>query len=140
MLSKPPLESSPGNSVVASTVTSSRSRTAFAYSARFKRCSAGAPGFGAARAAASSDCSSQRTNASTLASAGRGSPGGGIKCPRSLRIAVSQTSASACRLGRLSAIEREVAGELGVVVATDAVAVEQRPMLRGARRAMSIHV
>ncbi len=45
MLSKPNAESSGGSNARTSTSRSRRSRIAFAYSARFKRRSAGAPGF-----------------------------------------------------------------------------------------------
>ena len=140
MLSKPALESSPGRSVAASTGMSSRSRTAFAYSARFKRCSAGAPGLGAARAAASSEVSSQPTSASTRGLLGPRLAGRRHQVPAQLADRRLPHLGICCDVGTIDAIEREVAGELRVVVAADAIAVDERPVIRLARGALPMGV
>ena len=62
MLSKPAAESSGGSSALTSTSSASRSRMALAYSARFRRCSAGAPGSRRRAAARSSAASSAAVN------------------------------------------------------------------------------
>ena len=94
MLSKFSLESSPGSSVVASTGRSSRSRTAFAYSARLRRCRTGAPGLGLAAAARSSASSSCEVTRSSVARSGRGAPLGGIMPVRSFRTTFSHACGS----------------------------------------------
>ena len=93
MLSKPLLSSSAGSSSVTSTSRSSRSRIAFPYSVRFRRCKAARPGFGFVAAARSIDVSRNDTNDSTSACGGRGRPCGGIIPPRSFRMTFSQVSA-----------------------------------------------
>ena len=92
MLSKPYAASSGGRSEVTSTSRSSRSRIAFAYSARFRRCRIGAPGLGCAAASASSAASSADCTARYVASSGRREPCGGIVRASSLRTTFSQTS------------------------------------------------
>ena len=111
MLSKPSLESSPGSSAAASIGRSSRSRTAFAYSARFRRCSAGAPGFGAAARRDRDASSSRGREASSVARSGRGAPAGGIMPVRSLRIdLLPHLRLAAGGVPTSSAVEREAAG------------------------------
>jgi hypothetical protein len=94
MLSKPSLESSPGNSVPGSIGRSRRSRMAFAYSARFRRCSPVAPGLGAASAARSMVSAAAVATPSSAARSGRGAPLGGIMPVRTLRTTFSHVSGS----------------------------------------------
>src|SRR5437879_4398463 len=63
------------------------------YSARFRRCTATRPGLGLAAAAASSAPSIADVIAVYVAASGRGRPGGGISCVRSLVATFSQISA-----------------------------------------------
>ena len=93
-LSKPSRASSRGRVSAGSTSTSSRSRTAFTYSLRFRRCSPTRPGSECPCAAVSMFVSSQETNDCTDWESGCGLPAGGINRPRSLRMAFSQVSAS----------------------------------------------
>ena len=95
MLSRPWSDSSGGSSVSGSISSASRSRMALPYSNRFRRWSAGRPGFGCAAASPSSSVSSQATNASIACSSGRLRPGGGIAPLRSLRTTFSQVAPSA---------------------------------------------
>ena len=92
-LSKPYAESSGGSSVEGSTSSASRSRIAFAYSARFRRCRTGRPGLGLAVAARSSDVVSHETSATRVPASGCGALCGGIIPTRTFLIAFSQTSA-----------------------------------------------
>ncbi len=92
MLSKPSAMSSAGNSSVASISTARRSRTAFAYSLRLRRCRTTWSGR-CGLPARSSDSSSQATRESIDAASGCLAPGGGMTRPRSLRTAFSNTSA-----------------------------------------------
>ena len=98
MLSKPLLTLSAGSSneksiSFGSASSASRSRTAFWYSVRLKRCSSGSvPGFGFAAAERSSSLSRNVATESYVALSGRGAPGGGIVAERSLRMTFSQTS------------------------------------------------
>ena len=110
MLSKPSLESSPGSSAAASIGRSSRSRTALPYSARFRRCSAGAPGFGAAAAARSIASSIVAAKRSSVARSGRGAPLGGIMPVRTLRTTFSQVCGSRPGVRDVEHVERETAG------------------------------
>ena len=72
----------------------SRSRTAFWYSVRLRRCSGSVrPGLGCAAATRSISVSSQAANPSLAAASGRGLPAGGIEPVRSFLITFSQTSA-----------------------------------------------
>jgi hypothetical protein len=93
MLSKPWLMSSVGSSGATSTSTASRSRTEFAYSVRFNRCSAGLPGLGWSAAAWSIPFSRDVRKTFVAAALGRGRPAGGIMPARSLRITLSASSA-----------------------------------------------
>ena len=87
-------------------------------------------------AAARRALSSHVTNDAMRASSGRGSPGGGIsaratcgsRLPRFRRVRESARG--------VERVERQVARELGRVVAADAVFVEQRPLLLRRRRSM----
>src|SRR5688572_1599549 len=98
-LSKPSLAMSAGSIERASMCTPSSCSTAAAYSVRFMRCSATRPGSGPRAAAVASRCrSSAVTSARRSSASGRGSPGGGIKPPRSLRITCSNTSGLAATL------------------------------------------
>ncbi len=143
MLSKPATESSPGSNAATSTGSSMRSRTAFAYSVRFKRRKPGAPGFGAVRAAASSDSSRKPTKA---VEALRGRPRlAGRRHQPAAQLADHGFPNRRVRVhaARVEPIEGEIAGALGIVVAALAVAVEHRPLLGDvhARRAvLAIHV
>src|SRR6202020_2188968 len=71
----------------------SRSRIALAYSARFKRWSAGRPGLGWSAAALSIEPSSHDRNSSTAAFSGLGIPKGGMAPVRSFLTPFSQVSA-----------------------------------------------
>ena len=99
-LSKPSASSSWGRKALASMRRASSSSMAAAYSARLSRWSATRPGLGFAAAASSSERSSQDTNPSAAAWSGRGTPGGGIIPPRTLRTTFSHTSASPARCAR----------------------------------------
>ena len=124
MLSKPYAESSGGRSEVTSTLRSSRSRTAFAYSARFRRCRIGAPGFGCAAASASSAASSAACTAWYVASSGRRTPCGGIERACSLRTTFSQSSGFEPGPRGVDALERQTAGLQTLAVTADAVLVD----------------
>ena len=93
MLSNPAAESSGGNSALTSTSSESRSRTTLAYSVRFRRWSAGAPGSGCLTATRSSADSIEVVNVARAATLGFGAPSGGIMPVRSLRTTFSHTSA-----------------------------------------------
>ena len=99
-LSKPLVTLSAGSSVETSNSfgrlsSASRSRTAFWYSVRLSRCSAGRrPGLGASVAARSSSVSNQPMTSSYVASSGRGRPTGGIVRASSLRMTRSHASGS----------------------------------------------
>ena len=69
------------------------SRTALAYSARFRRWTAGRPGSGFCSPVRSSSVSSQAMNSWVVAAVGRGRPAGGIAFARSRRITCSQVAA-----------------------------------------------
>ena len=92
MLSKPSTWPSCGRTSVAFRSTPTSAFTDAAYSVRFSRWIGTWPAFGPL-AWVSSVFSIQPTNESTSFCAGCGLPGGGIKCPRSLRSAFSQISA-----------------------------------------------
>ena len=64
-------------------------------------------------------------------SSGRGSFGGGIRLPRSLRTAFSSVSACCGEVLGLDLREIEPAREVGGVVAVAAVLIDERPLLRG---------
>src|SRR6185436_5238201 len=92
MLSNPWLESSEGRNVVASMLRPSRSRIAFVYSVRFRRCRPGAGRYGAASLSIS--LSSHAARSSRLSRSSVGPPSaGGIRPERSLRTTFSQVSA-----------------------------------------------
>ena len=92
-LSKPSLAMSAGSIERASMRTPSSSSTAVAYSVRFMRCNATRPGSGPRAAAVSSRWrSSATTRACASSVSGRGSPGGGMSPPRSLRMTCSKIS------------------------------------------------
>ena len=95
MLSNPSLEPSAGSSGVTSTSRSSKSRMAFVYSVRFRRCSAGVSRLALGSATASRRPSIDAANASSRSREGRGDPLGGIIPVFTLRTAFSQRSRSA---------------------------------------------
>ena len=108
---------------------------ALAYSTRFSRCGATRPGFGIGeRAGLSSECSSHETNVPSAAGSGRCAPSGGIMPPRSLRTAFSQTGASddTCARSIVSNVSPRRLQPL--VVARDAVLIEERSWLGFFRR------
>ena len=92
MLSNPLLSSSAGSSPAASTSSARRSRIAFAYSVRFRRCMRVRPGRGFISAARSSDVSRNVARAPSVAASGRAAPTGGIMPARTFRMAFSQVS------------------------------------------------
>ena len=59
--------------------------------------------------------------------------GGGIMRPRSLRTARSNVSACAATSSGDERVERDVGREIGLVVALDAIALDERPLLVGLR-------
>ena len=71
-------------------------------------------------------------NESTRGCSGCGLPGGGISRPRSLRTAFSNTSGSSAHGVGAQAFEHDAARGLGGVVAVDAVALDDRPLLLAA--------
>ncbi len=89
MLSNPSLMVSAGSRAVTSISSDTRSLTACAYSARFRRWNGRHPGFGSRAAARSIVVSSAWTNASTRDASGRRAPAGGIMPSRSLRMIFS---------------------------------------------------
>ena len=134
MLSNPAEESSGGSSALTSTSSASRSRMAFAYSARFRRCSAGAPGIEPPRRRAIERGFERRGNVSRAAAGGFGAFSGGIMPVRSLRTTFSQTSAwpSTAWAQR---VERQAAGLRARVVTGDAVPASGTPLMAlGGRR------
>ena len=100
MLSNPWVESSDGRNFVASTSSASRSRIAFAYSVRLRRCRPGGGRCGVAWR--SSSLSSQPIRLSRVAGSGRGIPDGGIIPARSFRTTFSPTCAWSPRCARSS--------------------------------------
>ena len=134
MLSKPKPESSAGSSVRVSTSSARRSRTALAYSARFRRWTAGRrPGFGSAAAAASIAVSRRAATPSYCASLGRGRPAGGIARVRSLRTTFSHSSTSpACSPtpSKSTPCRETPAVRVLIVVATHAVARDEGAVVR----------
>ena len=92
------MEFSPGKNVMCN-----RSRTVFAYSARFKRWTTKRPGLLLLSAARSSDAASQLVNPAYSASEGRGMPGGGIARTLNFRRTRSQVPECATRSSKLAA-------------------------------------
>ena len=108
-----------GRSAVTSTSRPSRSRMALAYSARFRRWSAGRPGSGRAAAAASTVSSREAASASSTARSGRRAP-----CGASRRAAACDDPfpgvgmlRGRCRIERLKA---QPAGSRPIVMTADA--------------------
>ncbi len=87
-----------GKNVLTSTSTSSRSRTARAYSARLARWNGRNPGLGLSAAARSIRSSSVRASPSSASPSGRFAPAGGIMPARSFRIIFSAISTCAVAL------------------------------------------
>ena len=77
----------------------------------------------------SSVFSIQAANESTSFCGGWGLPGGGIKCPRSLRSAFSQICASSGAALEIQTVQREAADLRARVVAGDAVGGQHRVIL-----------
>ena len=124
MLSKPSLEPSAGSSAETSTSSASRSRIALAYSVRFRRCSAGVsrPPWGQPRGRAALPA---RRRTHRAPRAGRGAPLGGIMPVLTLRTTFSQRSRPR-RPSRLQRIQHQPASLRALVVAGDAVLLQQR--------------
>ena len=126
--------SSAGSSARTSTSSASRSRIALAYSVRFSRWSGGRPGFGCAAAARSSPVSSDAISAATA----------GLVRPR----AADRRHRAGAQLaddllpdlgvlggtGGIDRVERQAGGLQPLVVAGDAVPVEDRARRCGVRR------
>src|SRR5665213_1882380 len=93
ILSNPNSAPSVGSRSDTSRSTASRSRIAFAYSARFKRCTTKRPGVTRPAHARSSDPASQPVKPTYSASLGRGMPGGGIARTLNFRRTLSQVPA-----------------------------------------------
>jgi hypothetical protein len=102
MLSKPKLAPSLGSQSVTSMSSASRSRTALAYSLRFRRCITYRPGVLRPSQARSSDPASQVVKPTYSLSVGCGTPWGGIARAPSLRSTRSQVSACDNRSSKLA--------------------------------------
>jgi hypothetical protein len=102
LLSKPKLAPSLGSQSVTSMSSASRSRMAFAYSLRFKRCITYRPGLLRPSQARSSDPASQLVKPRYSPSVGCGTPWGGIARAPSLRSTRSHVSACGNTSSRLA--------------------------------------
>src|SRR5262245_54210786 len=102
MLSKPKFAPSLGSNSVTSISSANRSRIAFAYSVRFRRCTTYRPGVLLPTHARSSELASQVVKPAYSASVGCGMPCGGIARTLNLRSTRSQVAACGSRLLRLA--------------------------------------
>ena len=111
---------------------------ALAYSVRFSRCSAGAPGLGPRpRGAIERRPPRRRRSRRASARSGRGAPLGGIMPVRTLRTTFSHVCGSrpACATSSLSS--EQAAGLHPRVVAGDAVAIDHARWASGAGRLLA---
>ena len=130
----PCAESSDGRSVATSISRSSRSRIAFAYSVRLRRCRTTAPGLMRTAALRSISVSSQSRSPSYSASAGRFEP-------RRRHHSCSQFPDNLfpdfrviADRGQIQVFKRKIRGLQPIVMTRHAVLVEQRALLRARRR------
>ena len=93
--------------------SASRSRIAFAYSARFRRCGDGRPGLGCVAAARSSVVSRNEISAACVAASGRGIPAGGIAPACSFRITFSHIAPSVGDTGEVRRVEDDAGRRRG---------------------------
>ena len=108
---------------MASTSSPSTSRIAFVYSVRLRRCRPG--GVRLVTASWSSSFSIKVIMDSNTGASGRGMPVGGIIPARSLRTTFSPISGMVVHVGDVELIEHQTAGFQALIVARDAVLVEQ---------------
>ena len=136
MLSNPSLESSPGSSACRHRSADRAGREwRCAYSARFRRCSAGAPGFGcaaAARSIVSSTVSARagRGGAVRARRAGRRHHARAGPCAPPFPRSAGRCAASATR----SPSNARPPARIARVVAGGAIAVDERPVARLVQR------
>ena len=124
-LSNPSASSSLGSSAPASIATPSNSSMAFAYSARFNRCSATRPGSGRSMAARSSDRSSQLDEAVHAGLIGTPRAGRRHQSPAQLADGFLPELLVAREPVEIERIEHHPGGLAALVMAADAVLIEQ---------------